>query len=117
MIGRNLIPGWIWSILLSGFFLLGQQACQPCTDLDGDGFGNPSSILCPSSDLDCDDGDPAVNPAAALNAPLKEPPPATDVGAVPEPMLRLIWSAGAGPAARQIVRPTTSDVIALRMPI
>lgn len=33
-----------------------------CTDMDGDGFGNPASPLCMYPDLDCDDTNPQINP-------------------------------------------------------
>jgi len=34
-----------------------------CTDLDGDGYGNPGDAACPGgADEDCDDTDPDVNP-------------------------------------------------------
>ena len=35
---------------------------QPCVDGDGDGYGDPVSPRCPYLELDCDDGDPDVNP-------------------------------------------------------
>ena len=34
-----------------------------CTDLDGDGYGNPEDAACPHPEADCDD-DPADDPAA-----------------------------------------------------
>jgi len=34
-----------------------------CTDLDGDGYGDPTAASCPSFGRDCDDGDPDVYPA------------------------------------------------------
>jgi Putative metal-binding motif len=36
----------------------------PCTDNDGDGYGNPESPNCPNPGLDCDDSNPNVNPGA-----------------------------------------------------
>jgi hypothetical protein len=37
----------------------------PCTDNDGDGYGNPGSVLCPNgSATDCNDNDPSINPGA-----------------------------------------------------
>ncbi len=33
-----------------------------CTDLDGDGYGEPASLSCPEPEADCDDGNPDVNP-------------------------------------------------------
>ena len=41
---------------------LGSQACTPCNDLDGDGYGNPASPLCANPAPDCDDDDAARNP-------------------------------------------------------
>jgi hyaluronate lyase len=44
---------------------LGQ--CSPeetCSDLDGDGYGDPPSSACPYPEFDCNDGDPGVNPGA-----------------------------------------------------
>ena len=38
-----------------------------CTDLDGDGYGDPASPLCANPGLDCDDSDFAVNPGVAEN--------------------------------------------------
>jgi hypothetical protein len=35
-----------------------------CTDMDGDGYGNPASSTCPYQGLDCNDTDPTVNPGA-----------------------------------------------------
>ncbi len=35
-----------------------------CNDVDGDGYGNPISFLCPNLELDCDDANAAVNPGA-----------------------------------------------------
>ncbi len=42
-------------------------SCQiePCIDVDGDGYGNPSNPNCPSLQLDCNDNNVAVNPGAA----------------------------------------------------
>jgi hypothetical protein len=37
---------------------------QPCTDNDGDGFGNPASPGCTYAYTDCDDNDPEINPLA-----------------------------------------------------
>ena len=36
----------------------------PCSDGDGDGWGEFGSAACAESGVDCDDGDPAVNPGA-----------------------------------------------------
>jgi hyaluronate lyase len=37
---------------------------DPCVDTDGDGYGSPASGACPHPELDCNDGDPGVNPGA-----------------------------------------------------
>ena len=43
-------------------------AALPCTDNDGDGYGNPGSASCPNgSATDCDDSNSAVNPGATEN--------------------------------------------------
>ncbi|MFH2006555.1 MAG: MopE-related protein [bacterium] len=39
--------------------------CTECADVDGDGYGDPSSTLCAYSEPDCDDDDNAVHPGAA----------------------------------------------------
>jgi len=65
MFRRNLISVWVGVILLSGMFLYGQETWPPCVDNDGDGWGNPASILCAHPNLDCDDTKPDVNPGAA----------------------------------------------------
>ncbi len=39
-------------------------ASADCTDLDGDGYGNPASVACPNPSADCNDANPAVNPGA-----------------------------------------------------
>jgi hypothetical protein len=42
-----------------------QPVCQePCTDLDGDDFGDPASPGCTYASRDCDDGNPNINPHA-----------------------------------------------------
>jgi hypothetical protein len=41
----------------------------PCSDLDGDGYGDPGCVLCTYAEADCDDEDVHVNPGA------KEGPP------------------------------------------
>ncbi len=38
------------------------EGCIPCTDGDGDGYGDPASENCTYAGLDCDDADPDVNP-------------------------------------------------------
>ncbi len=37
---------------------------EPCNDNDGDGFGDPASPGCTYPYLDCDDGNPNINPLA-----------------------------------------------------
>ena len=37
---------------------------DPCTDLDGDGYGDPPSIACSHLFWDCNDSEPAINPGA-----------------------------------------------------
>ena len=40
---------------------------QACTDLDGDGYGNPGDAICPNgSQTDCDDDDDTVFPGAPV---------------------------------------------------
>jgi hypothetical protein len=39
-----------------------------CTDLDGDGYGDPTAASCESFGRDCDDGDPNVHPDAIEEA-------------------------------------------------
>jgi len=38
------------------------DACDPCTDVDGDGAGFPGSAACPNPFEDCDDGNATVAP-------------------------------------------------------
>jgi len=64
MFSRRTLPVWIGLIFLSGMFLMGQEAWSPCTDLDGDGYGNPVSASCRCPDLDCDDSNASINPGA-----------------------------------------------------
>jgi len=54
-------------------FLMGQDTwTELCTDLDGDGYGNPASDSCMVPELDCDDNDPDVNPGI-MEASLGDP--------------------------------------------
>lgn len=39
-----------------------------CTDIDGDGYGDPTTASCPSFGRDCDDRDPDVHPATIEQA-------------------------------------------------
>jgi len=63
MFKKNLIALWIGILILSGMFLMGQESWPPlCTDLDGDGYGDPVSLFCPHHELDCDDSDAEIYP-------------------------------------------------------
>jgi len=65
MFRRKLWPVWIGIFLLSGMFLMGQDAwVEPpeCVDVDGDGYGMPASVSCSYPEADCDDADADVNP-------------------------------------------------------
>jgi len=43
----------------------GDPICVPdCIDNDGDGYGDPASAACTHPELNCDDGNPSVNPGA-----------------------------------------------------
>ena len=53
---------WLAPILLCGAFLLGQESWSPCTDGDGDGYGDPASAACDHPEPDCDDANPDVHP-------------------------------------------------------
>lgn len=59
-----MIPVWVGILALSGMFLMGQDtwAPPPCTDLDGDGYGDPASRSCAYAELDCDDSNADVHP-------------------------------------------------------
>jgi len=37
---------------------------DPCSDLDGDGYGDPPSVACSHLSWDCDDSEPGINPGA-----------------------------------------------------
>ncbi len=67
MFSRNLIPIWFGIIILSGLFLMGQDAWPPlpapCQDGDGDYYGRYGADTCPFPGIiDCDDTDPDINP-------------------------------------------------------
>ncbi len=47
---------WCWALLPLAAFAVGQNQCEPCTDVDGDGY---------CVEDDCDDNDPATYPNAA----------------------------------------------------
>jgi hypothetical protein len=52
----------IFVVLGVAMFLIPQYGCTPCVDLDGDGYGSAASLACKHPQLDCDDGNPEVNP-------------------------------------------------------
>ena len=63
MFFHRTFPIWIGILFLTGIFLLGQESWSPpCTDLDGDGYGNPGSERCEYPFFDCDDSNPEINP-------------------------------------------------------
>ena len=64
MFQRKNLPVWTGILCLSVLFLLGQEAWPPCTDSDGDGYGNPDSESCAFPEQDCDDTRAGVNPGA-----------------------------------------------------
>lgn len=64
MFSRNTVLVSIVLIFLSGMFLMGQDPWPTCTDLDGDGYGNPASAACTHPELDCDDAYEDVYPGA-----------------------------------------------------
>ncbi len=60
---RNFITVWTGVVVLSWMFIAGQLSClAPCSDQDGDGYGNPASGSCVFPALDCNDTDPNRNP-------------------------------------------------------
>ena len=71
---RNLVPVWFGIIVLSGMFLMGQESWSPppCTDNDGDGYGNPGANTCAYRETDCDDSDPNANPGV-IEGPYGDP--------------------------------------------
>ncbi len=58
---RGPVAVWMSILLLSGLFLLGQDAWPPCSDLDGDGYGSPADASCRFDKEDCCD-DPSDDP-------------------------------------------------------
>jgi len=56
------VPGTFACACINGFT---GEVCEKCpNDADGDGYGNPASLLCSHPELDCDDSHAAVYPAA-----------------------------------------------------
>jgi len=53
-----------WSTQVAAFKFDTCGTPPTCTDLDGDGYGNPASAACAHPQLDCNDSNPAVNPGA-----------------------------------------------------
>ena len=66
MLRGDLIMVRLSIMVIACALFLGSQACTPCNDLDGDGYGNPASLLCANPAPDCDDEDAARNPGAAI---------------------------------------------------
>ena len=64
MFEKRISPVWVGFLLLSIVFFLGCPSTDECTDNDGDGYGNPSSLTCTYYGLDCDDADPDIHPGA-----------------------------------------------------
>jgi len=65
MFSRATFFVWAGILVLSGMFLMGQDAWTPpaeCIDTDGDGYGYLSSQGCTYTALDCDDTNADVNP-------------------------------------------------------
>jgi len=50
------------ALLILAAMLAALWSQEDCVDLDGDGYGDPASVSCTHSGLDCDDSDPGVNP-------------------------------------------------------
>jgi len=75
VVGYDFSQGFVLTgrLVLSGPFSNSQELSKVeikvgvllCQDLDRDGWGNPASEDCSQPQLDCDDSNPAVNPAAA----------------------------------------------------
>jgi len=42
-----------------------EPSCDPCVDVDGDGYGSSGFLNCTYPEPDCDDNNPDVNPGAA----------------------------------------------------
>ncbi|MDO8559880.1 MAG: putative metal-binding motif-containing protein, partial [bacterium] len=74
--GQGAWPGKIYSAAIYAWSLTNSQrddnlnaGWQTCTDLDGDGYGNPASITCTKGDgggvADCNDSNVAICPSAA----------------------------------------------------
>ncbi len=94
MFKRNLIAVWLGIILLSGMFLLGQDTWpSPCTDNDGDGYGNPASTSCIHPEPDCDDSNVDIHPGAPelCDGMDNQCPDEPGYGEVDEGCYRLVW--------------------------
>ena len=67
MFKRNTALVWLAILALSSMFLMGQEAWAPppCTDNDGDGFGQVPTPSCQYPFWDCDDDNPDIHPLAA----------------------------------------------------
>ncbi len=55
-----------WTLYLTGQSYV-CSGTPVCSDGDGDGYGNPASGVCTFPQLDCNDGNAAVNPGATEN--------------------------------------------------
>lgn len=61
---KRAVIALIGTAVLLGLCLTSQEVWAVCTDLDGDGFGDPASEDCTYPQWDCNDGDEEVNPLA-----------------------------------------------------
>ena len=98
------------------------DACDPCADLDGDGYGLAGSSGCPAGEpVDCDDTDASVNPGATelpANGIDDDCNPLTPLPTGCTPAIRSAGAAvagEAGPGASSVADPmlVTSMVAAL----
>ncbi len=65
MFKRDTVLIWLGILMLSGLFLMGQDAWAPCVDVDKDGYGSASIESCPNTGWDCNDSEAGINPGAA----------------------------------------------------
>ena len=72
--GMRVPRRWPYNPISSGYNIGFRcvRGCMPCADIDGDGYGAPSSPLCTFPQWDCDDSDPYVNPGAT-EGPFDDP--------------------------------------------